>query len=172
MSHFSVPAEILVQIFELAIDDDGLFDHTLPTFMSESCWELDRYEDNWTLVSPANALHRKQQRTYAAIKVCVSPVPHLTLLTLLARHYCTPVDNGTVLAIIFSSGSCSSWSPRNCPPFVLLLIAMPRSGGMLGACISIVSMQHVGAHSQSLKLWSFRSYTSAPISSHSPWIGL
>lgn len=68
MSHFSVPAEILVQIFELAIDDDGLFDHTLPTFMSESCWELDRYEDNWTLISPANALHRKQQRTYAAIK--------------------------------------------------------------------------------------------------------
>ena len=66
-----LPAEILTQIFDLAADEDVIFQYGLPTVMAESAW-FKSYAKKWTLRSPGDALNLIQRRSYATKKVSSS----------------------------------------------------------------------------------------------------
>jgi hypothetical protein len=62
------PAEIWTQIFDLAADEDVIFQYGLPTSMAESAWYKNGL-DQWLLRSPADALNLVQRRSYKTKKV-------------------------------------------------------------------------------------------------------
>ena len=62
-----LPAEIWIQIFYLAADEDIIIQHGLPTVLAESAWYKDR--DEWKLRSPQEAMEMLQRRSYAMKKV-------------------------------------------------------------------------------------------------------
>jgi len=62
-----LPAEILIQIFYLAADEDIIIQPGLPTILAESAWYKDR--DDWRLRSPQEAMEMLQRRSYAMKKV-------------------------------------------------------------------------------------------------------
>lgn len=62
------PAEIWAQIFDLAADEDVIFQYGLPTTMAESAW-YKHGVDQWMLRSPAEALNLVQRRSYKTKKV-------------------------------------------------------------------------------------------------------
>jgi len=64
-----LPAEIWSQIFDLAADEDILFQHGFPTVMAESAWYKDRILDEWRLRSPQEAMNLLQRRSYFTKKV-------------------------------------------------------------------------------------------------------
>ena len=64
-----LPAEIWAQIFDLAADEDVIFQYGLPTTMAESAWYKNGL-DQWTLRSPAEAVNLVQRRSYKTKKVC------------------------------------------------------------------------------------------------------
>jgi hypothetical protein len=64
-----LPAELWTHIFDLAADEDVLFQHGLPATMAESAWYKD-FSGKWTLRSPKDALDLVQRRSYATKKVC------------------------------------------------------------------------------------------------------
>jgi len=66
-----LPAEILTQIFDLAADEDVIFQYGLPTVMAESAW-FKNVAKAWTLRSPGDALNLIQRRSYATKKVSSS----------------------------------------------------------------------------------------------------
>jgi hypothetical protein len=65
-----LPAELLTDIFEQAVYDDGLIDPVHPTSMSLSRWDRRPFKNDWVLVSANEDVHAKQTRAYAATKVC------------------------------------------------------------------------------------------------------
>ncbi|KAJ7463470.1 hypothetical protein B0H11DRAFT_1815486 [Mycena galericulata] len=65
-----LPAELWSQVFDLAADEDVIFQHGLPTSMAESAWFKDFFGE-WTLRSPADALNLVQRRSYATKKAIV-----------------------------------------------------------------------------------------------------
>ena len=69
MQHMVVdlPAEIWIQIFYLAADEDIIIQHGLPTVLAESAWYKDGVE--WKLRSPQEAMEMLQRRSYAMKKV-------------------------------------------------------------------------------------------------------
>jgi hypothetical protein len=66
-----LPAEIWTQIFDLAADEDILFQPGIPTIMVESAWYKDIIIDQWRLRSPGEAMNLLQRRSYATKKVCL-----------------------------------------------------------------------------------------------------
>lgn len=64
----SFPAEIWTQIFDLAADEDVIFQYGLPTTVAESAWYKNG-QDKWVLRSPAEALNLVQRRSYKTKKV-------------------------------------------------------------------------------------------------------
>ena len=62
-----LPAEIWIQIFYLAADEDIIIQHGLPTVLAESAWYKDK--DEWKLRSPQEAMEMLQRRSYAMKKV-------------------------------------------------------------------------------------------------------
>ena len=62
-----LPAEIWIQIFYLAADEDIIIQHGLPTVLAESAWYKDG--DDWKLRSPQEAMEMLQRRSYAMKKV-------------------------------------------------------------------------------------------------------
>ena len=79
-----LPAEIWIQIFYLAADEDIIIQHGLPTILAESAWYKDRAD--WKLRSPQKAMEMLQRRSYAMKKVIFifssCPDSVLTLLNL------------------------------------------------------------------------------------------
>ncbi|KAJ7890153.1 hypothetical protein B0H14DRAFT_2690728 [Mycena olivaceomarginata] len=65
-----LPAELWTHIFDLAADEDVLFQHGLPATMAESAWYKD-FSGKWTLRSPKDALDLVQRRSYATKKAIV-----------------------------------------------------------------------------------------------------
>lgn len=64
-----LPAEVWLQIFHYASEDDALFDHALPTSMAESSWFKIVFDDQWMLKSPGEGINTLQRRSYATKKV-------------------------------------------------------------------------------------------------------
>ena len=62
-----LPAEIWIQIFYLAADEDIIIQHGLPTVLAESAWY--KNGDEWKLRSPQEAMEMLQRRSYAMKKV-------------------------------------------------------------------------------------------------------
>ncbi|KAF8157206.1 hypothetical protein B0H34DRAFT_658290 [Crassisporium funariophilum] len=67
-----LPAEVWTQIFDLAADEDIIFQHGLPTVMAESAWYKDIIVDEWRLRSPQEAMNFLQRRSYAMKKAIIS----------------------------------------------------------------------------------------------------
>jgi hypothetical protein len=63
----TLPAELWNAIFDIAADEDIIFDHSLPTVMAESTWF--NSADQWQLRAPNESLHLVQRRSYATKKV-------------------------------------------------------------------------------------------------------
>ncbi|KAF9447571.1 hypothetical protein P691DRAFT_731271 [Macrolepiota fuliginosa MF-IS2] len=66
-----LPAEIWVQIFNLAADDDLIFQYGLQTSFSVHAW-WKTFHGDWQLRSPREALHYIQKRSYFTKKSIVS----------------------------------------------------------------------------------------------------
>ena len=64
-----LPAEIWLQIFYYASEDDVLLDHALPTSMVESSWFKTVFNGQWMLKSPNENINTMQRRSYATKKV-------------------------------------------------------------------------------------------------------
>jgi hypothetical protein len=64
-----LPSEVWVQIFNLAADEDVIFQYGLPTTLAESAWVKNMY-GKWTLRRPSEALNTVQRMSYATKKVC------------------------------------------------------------------------------------------------------
>ncbi|KAF8993104.1 hypothetical protein BDQ17DRAFT_1401683 [Cyathus striatus] len=64
----SLPAELWLQIIDLAADEDLIFQYTLPNTMAESAWYQKPTDGEWTLRTPHDALVLLQQRSYATKK--------------------------------------------------------------------------------------------------------
>jgi hypothetical protein len=62
-----LPAELWNAIFNVAADEDVIFDYNLPTVMAESTWF--NTAEQWQLRTPQDALHTIQKRSYATKKV-------------------------------------------------------------------------------------------------------
>ncbi|KAJ7469697.1 hypothetical protein FB451DRAFT_1476591 [Mycena latifolia] len=65
-----LPAELWTQVFDLAADEDVIFQLGLPTTMAESAWFKNFFGD-WALRSPQDALDLVQRRSYATKKAIV-----------------------------------------------------------------------------------------------------
>jgi hypothetical protein len=68
-----LPSELWAQIFDLAADEDAIFQHELPTTMSESVWFKDVFGD-WVLRSPHDALEWVQRGSYSTKKARKAPI--------------------------------------------------------------------------------------------------
>lgn len=66
--NFDLPDEIWTHIFDLAADEDLIFQYGLPTSMAESAW-FRSIITQWTLRTPQEALNLIQRRSYATKKV-------------------------------------------------------------------------------------------------------
>lgn len=76
-----LPAEIWIQIFYLAADEDIIIQHGLPTILANSAWYKDG--DDWKLRSPREAMEMLQRRSYAMKKVGQFLYPLASWLVLL-----------------------------------------------------------------------------------------
>ncbi|KAJ7690836.1 hypothetical protein B0H17DRAFT_982851 [Mycena rosella] len=65
-----LPAELWTQVFDLAADEDVIFQLGLPTIMAESAW-FKNFFGEWTLRSLQDALDLVQRRSYATKKAIV-----------------------------------------------------------------------------------------------------
>ena len=103
-----LPAEIWIQIFYLAADEDIIIQHGLPTVMAESAWYKEG--DDWKLRSPQEAMEMLQRRSYAMKKVnlpfasCLAPSSY----TLINRQSFLLVSVGgtwalNVFSIVYTS---------------------------------------------------------------------
>jgi hypothetical protein len=61
-----LPSELWNAIFDIAADEDVIFDYSLPTVMAESTWFN---SENWQLRTPQGSLHFVQRRSNATKKV-------------------------------------------------------------------------------------------------------
>ncbi|KAF9547469.1 hypothetical protein CPC08DRAFT_745201 [Agrocybe pediades] len=59
-----LPSELWSQIFDLAADEDILFQHGFPSVMAESAWYKDYILGEWRLRSPREAMNLLQRRSY------------------------------------------------------------------------------------------------------------
>lgn len=69
-----LPAELWTSIFDLAADEDVIFQYGLPTVMAESAWYMTAF-GQWTLRTPQEALNLIQRRSYVTKKVCIHFIP-------------------------------------------------------------------------------------------------
>jgi hypothetical protein len=77
--NLDLPSEIWTQIFDLAADEDLIFQYGLPTSMAESAWFKSVIEE-WALRTPQEALNLIQRRSYAtkkASRLCVDAIMHV-----------------------------------------------------------------------------------------------
>ncbi|TRM59551.1 hypothetical protein BD626DRAFT_572510 [Schizophyllum amplum] len=63
----TLPSEIWNRIFDLASDEDVIFQYGLPTVMAESAWFKNAFGE-WTLRSPQEAINLVQRRSYSTKK--------------------------------------------------------------------------------------------------------
>ncbi|KAI0044782.1 hypothetical protein FA95DRAFT_1496544 [Auriscalpium vulgare] len=68
MTAQDLPAEILTYIFELAVEDESLFEHMHATVMTESAWGRKTPTSDWLLMDPTKVAHAKQIRKYTITK--------------------------------------------------------------------------------------------------------
>lgn len=76
----ALPAEIWTQIFDLAADEDLLFQPGIPTSLAESAWVQDYWKSQikdestskWSLRAPEQAMDILQRRSYGTKKVRVT----------------------------------------------------------------------------------------------------
>ncbi|KAF8811655.1 hypothetical protein BYT27DRAFT_7160670 [Phlegmacium glaucopus] len=105
-----LPAEILIQIFYLATDEDIIIQHGLPTIMAESAWYKGR--DNWKLRSPQEAMEMLQRRSYAMKKAIVSTCKRWRDLGFECLFHCLylrdPDKLNSLCAILDSSSSIAT----------------------------------------------------------------
>jgi hypothetical protein len=66
-----LPDEIWTQIFDLAVDEDVIFQYWLPTSMAECAWFRHISGDHWVLRTPQEALNLVQRRSYFTKKVSI-----------------------------------------------------------------------------------------------------
>ncbi|KAF8623004.1 hypothetical protein AX15_006596 [Amanita polypyramis BW_CC] len=66
-ANLDLPSEIWTQIFDLAADEDLIFQYGLPTAMAESAWFMSVVGE-WALRTPQEALNLLQRRSYATKK--------------------------------------------------------------------------------------------------------
>ncbi|KAL0956349.1 hypothetical protein HGRIS_002499 [Hohenbuehelia grisea] len=75
MADNKLPAELWIKIFDLAADEDVIYQFGLPTMMAQSAWFkniLSSGPGGWTLRSPQEALNLLQRRSYATKKAIIS----------------------------------------------------------------------------------------------------
>ncbi|KAF9479495.1 hypothetical protein BDN70DRAFT_690771 [Pholiota conissans] len=111
---FELPAEIWTQIFDLAADEDILFQPGIPTVMAESAWYKDRILDQWRLRSPGEALNLLQRRSYATKKAIMATCRQWRALgaEFLFRflHFSDPMKLISLASIMDSSSTTASTS--------------------------------------------------------------
>lgn len=61
-----LPAELWTAIFDIAADEDIIFDYSLPNVLAESTWF--NTMGQWQLNTPEQLLHLVQKRSYATKK--------------------------------------------------------------------------------------------------------
>ncbi|KAJ7260379.1 hypothetical protein B0H12DRAFT_1014155 [Mycena haematopus] len=66
-----LPTELWTHVFDLAADEDVIFQHGLRTTMAESAWVKDFFGE-WALRSPQDELNLVQRRSYATKKAIVT----------------------------------------------------------------------------------------------------
>ncbi|KAG6811182.1 hypothetical protein H0H92_008622 [Tricholoma furcatifolium] len=66
-----LPAEIWAHIFDIAADEDVIFQYGLPTMMSESIW-VKGLTSKWALRRPSDSLNYIQRSSYATKKAIIS----------------------------------------------------------------------------------------------------
>ncbi|KAJ7291765.1 hypothetical protein C8J57DRAFT_1445208 [Mycena rebaudengoi] len=66
-----LPAELWTHVFDLAADEDVIFQYALPSVMAESAWFKNVF-GKWMLRSPQDALDLIQRRSYATKKAIVA----------------------------------------------------------------------------------------------------
>lgn len=97
-----LPAEIWIQIFYLAADEDIIIQHGLPTVLAESAWYKDG-DDDWKLRSPQEAMEMLQRRSHAMKKVNFISLPHswpcVLIYTLMNRQSFLLVSVGGTWAL-------------------------------------------------------------------------
>ncbi|KAF8960422.1 hypothetical protein BDZ97DRAFT_1665771 [Flammula alnicola] len=107
-----LPAEIWTQIFDLAADEDILFQHGIPTVMAESAWFKDIIIGQWRLRSPGEAMNLLQRRSYATKKAIISTCRRWRELgsEFLFRclHFSDPVKLISLCSILDSSAAAST----------------------------------------------------------------
>lgn len=114
----ALPGEIWTQIFELATDEDVLFQPGIQTSIAESAWERDSakaqvgFPNPWNLRSPEQAMDILLKRSYATKKVNVIRLTKLKKsLLLFIRQLYPLVDTG------------NSWAPN--PSFGVCILNIP-----------------------------------------------
>ncbi|KAF8198534.1 hypothetical protein BJ912DRAFT_951753 [Pholiota molesta] len=109
-----LPAEIWTQIFDLAADEDILFQPGIPTIMVESAWYKDIIIDQWRLRSPGEAMNLLQRRSYATKKAIISTCRQWRSLgaEFLFRclHFSDPMKLISLASVIDSSSASASTS--------------------------------------------------------------
>ncbi|KAI0065048.1 hypothetical protein BV25DRAFT_1822154 [Artomyces pyxidatus] len=71
MGASDLPAEILTYIFELAVEDDALFESSHPTSLSESHWHQKAAGEAWNLMNPNDIFISKQRKNYTMSKAII-----------------------------------------------------------------------------------------------------
>ena len=71
-----LPSELWNSIFDLAADENVIFDHSLPTIMAQSTWFKSVLVNKWELRDPTETLNSIQRRSYSTKKVRLSNSPH------------------------------------------------------------------------------------------------
>ncbi|KAJ7727419.1 hypothetical protein DFH07DRAFT_906498 [Mycena maculata] len=111
-----LPAELWTQIFDLAADEDVLFQHGLPTTMAESAWFKDFFGE-WALRSPQDAIDLMQRRSYATKKAIVRTCKQWRSLGSEFLFRCLffndPARLLTLCAILDSSSAASTTATRS-----------------------------------------------------------
>lgn len=168
-----LPAEILTQIFELAINDPNLFDVSLPTCMTESHWEPDKMGDGWVLINPVDFAYQKPMKNYAATKVrdfYFYIVSTKYLRAFLSRSY-SPVGDGTRSALTSFSVASFFKIHHDFQHYVPLWIETRLLGGTSGVYISCDTSPPATWPLPTSRACLFRSSSNVPISKYSLSIG-
>lgn len=162
--NLDLPSEIWTQIFDLAADEDLIFQYGLPTSMAESAWFKSVIEE-WALRTPQEALNLIQRRSYSTKKasyICNDAVTHALNTT--CRRSSRRAKNGDIWDPNSSSAHCFSTIQRNYSiyavswthrPPLLLPLARLLAGGP-GESISPVIMSRLIA-AYPLPTWKTRS---------------
>ncbi|KAJ7137473.1 hypothetical protein C8R43DRAFT_612016 [Mycena crocata] len=100
-------SELWTQVFDLAADEDVIFQHGLPTSMAESAWFTDFFGE-WATRFPQDALELVQRRSYATKKAIVKQWHSLGTKFLFRCLFFNDLQRLVALRVIMDSSAAAS----------------------------------------------------------------